>query len=512
MNKPAHLSRRQLLAAGAASALLPLLSRGGFAADGGILRCVTPQSCSSLDPITGKSGYDHAFLYPIFDTLVSFDAETMKPIPGLARAWEYVDLRTLKLTLQENVLFHDGTPFDAEAVRFNLERSRTSDRSNIRGDFATVDSIEVTGSNEITLRLNRPDASLPLVLSDRAGMMVSPTAIEKLGEETNLNPVGTGQMRFVSWAQSDEVVYERNDRYWREGLPLIQGLRIKTITDVATALRSTVSGQADIAYGLSELQIKLIERYEQIEARITSSLRLVYIYLNYARPPFDDKRIRQALNYAIDREVLNQALSVGLGEPTSTILPKSHWASDPEAASYYSYNPEKAKQLLAEAGYPDGIDIHCLGLPDQSSIQMQEIILEQVKKAGIRLNIERSAADVLLGRFFGPAKEGAAAMISWSGRPDPSQSFQQLYAKGSFYNTGGGETPGVEEAIETTRGSVDLDERKKAFAAIQKLVVEEALSVPLLFRPDVSAVSTNVKGFLPNLLGKPKFDGVSLES
>ena len=142
---------------------------------GGILRISAFTNPSSLDPTTGGAGSDHAFLFTMYDTLTEWDYETLKPKPGLAESWNFIDPTTFVLNIRPDVTFHDGTPLDAEAVKFNFERNKSDPKSNIKADLATVASVEITGPMQITLKLNTPDAAMPGILSDRAGMMVSPS-------------------------------------------------------------------------------------------------------------------------------------------------------------------------------------------------------------------------------------------------------------------------------------------------------------------------------------------------
>src|ERR1700737_1434321 len=158
---------------------------------GGLLRISAFTNPSSLDPTTGGAGSDHAFLFTMYDTLTEWDFETLKPKPGLAESWKFTDPNTLVLNIRAGVTFHDGTPLDAEAVKFNLERNKSDAKSNIKADLASMASAEVTGAMQVTLKLSPPDAALPGILSDRAGMMVSPTAVKAASAGTlNRTPVG----------------------------------------------------------------------------------------------------------------------------------------------------------------------------------------------------------------------------------------------------------------------------------------------------------------------------------
>ena len=204
---------------------------------GGTLRISAPANPSSLDPATGGAGSDHAFLFTMYDTLTEWDFETLKPKPGLAESWSFTDPTTFVLNIRPGVTFHDGTPLDAEAVKFNLERNKSDPKSNIKADLASMASVEVTGPMQVTLKLNTPDAALPGILSDRAGMMVSPTAL-KAASAGNVarTPVGAGAYAFVSWADGEKIVVKRNEKYWKPNRPYPDGIEFSIIPELTTGV------------------------------------------------------------------------------------------------------------------------------------------------------------------------------------------------------------------------------------------------------------------------------------
>ena len=479
---------------------------------GGILRVAGNTNPSSMDPQTGGSGSDHVFLYPFFDTLVDFELETLQAKPGLAESWSNPDPKTLILNLRSDVLFHDGTPLDAAAVKFNLDRARSDPRSNIKGDLVTVESVETSGPLQVTLRLKQPDSALLLILSDRAGMMMSPKAIQELGKDNDRRPIGAGPMKLVSWVDNEKVVGTRWEKYWKKDQPWLDGIEISVIHEINTGLRSVIGGQNDFVYFLSPQQKPIVERSKGLVAVSGPTLYCVKIFLNFGRPPLDDVRLRRALNYAIDREAFAKATMAGLSEVATTVLPKVHWAFDPALTNFYPYDPDKAKALLAEAGHAGGFDLPLIGYGDQRQQQRQEVLIEQLGKVGIRPKFTQFSLPEGSAAFFAK-HEGAGLLSQWTGRPDPSLTFTLLYGKDSYFNSGRVEAvPEIGPALLATRATADLAERKRAFAALQRIVLDQALSVPLLFQFELDAHTTKVKGFKPNLLGKPRFDGVWLDT
>jgi ABC-type transport system substrate-binding protein len=499
--------------AAAANVLGPVPAAAQTPKRGGILKVSAPANPSSLDPYTGGSGLDHSFLYIIFDTLIEWEYATLKARPGLAESWKFTDPKTLVLNLRQNVVFHDGTPFNAEAVKFNLDRGKQDQRSNIKADLVTVASIEVTGPHQVTINLSQPDAALPLILSDRAGMMSSPKAVQELGREHDRKAVGTGPWKLVSFADGEKVIATRNEKYWKPGLPHLDGIEMAIIPEVATGLRSVMAGENHYIYQLQAQQRPLAERNKNLQVASGPTVYCVLLYFNASRPPFNDVRVRKAVNHVVNREDFIKLTMGGAAEPAAMILPSTHWAYDKETAKLYPHDVDKAKALLAEAGYKDGLDMNFVGYTDQNAVRRQEVLIEQFKKAGMRLRFTNGTIPETSANFFGPEKKGDGLLAAWTGRPDPSLSYSLMFLKDAYYNPGRVEvSPELTAAISASRVSEDLEGRREAFAKVQRLVMENALCVPLAFQFELDAYSTKVKGYKPNLLGKPKFEEVWLES
>jgi ABC-type transport system substrate-binding protein len=480
---------------------------------GGILKVSCPGNPSSLDPYTGGSGFDHSYLYTMFDTLVEFDYATLKAKPGLAASWNYSDPQTLVMNLQQNVVFHDGTPFNAEAAKANLDRGRTDQRSNIKGDLSTIDSVAISGPNQITIKLKQPDTALPLILADRAGMMSSPKAVQDLGKDHDRKPVGTGAWKFVSFNDGEKVVVTRNEKYWRPGRPYLDGLELNVIPELATGLRSVIAGENDFVYALTPQQKALIDRARNVASATGPTLGCFGVYFNTGRPPFNDIRVRRAFNFAINREEFVKLTQVGVGEPAYMVLPTAHWAYDAETAKLYPHDPDMARKLIAEAGFKDGMDMNLVGFSDQSSAQRQDVLIEQFRKANIRLKFSNGTVSETTTNYFGPEKRGDAYLAGWTGRPDPSLTYSLLFLKEAYYNTSHIDPPAeLTQAINDSRKYEDVEKRKEAFARVQKLAMENALWAPISFSLELDAMSQKVKGYKPNLLGKPKFEDVWLDS
>lgn len=454
---------------------------------------------SSFDPILGNAGSDHVLLYPIYDTLIRFDSN-LQPQPGLAKSWEIEDDTTIVLHLQEGVVFHDGTPFDAEAVKFNLERVN-SEESRV-SDLKNLEKVEVVDSHTVKLHLKQADSSIILALSDRTGMMVSPTAVEKYGQDYTHHPSGTGPFKLVSYERNNEIRYEAFEDYWEEGLPYLDKLTIKIMPDENTRINALKSGQIDLSFPMSPANLEALEKDPSLVVNSHPEVAYHKIYLNTTKPPFDNKKVRQALNYAIDREALVKAVTFGRAEPFYQPFPKGYWANDPSII--IPYDPEKAKQLLQEAGV-ENVAFDMPYYPSGSYERLAQAIRGQLEKVGIEVRLLPMELTKGVSEYF-QEKRHPSYLSRWTGRPDPQQTVNLIFSSDGYYNTGGQSTEELEELLKQAASTYDQNERSKLYGEIARIgILEEAMHIPLLSEPGTAVMTKKVMGYQPNLLGKPVF-------
>lgn len=481
----------------------------GAAATPGVLKVAWPSNPSSLDPQRGNSGSDHGVLFTLYDTLVSFVPETLEPAPGLAESWDQSDPMALVLHLRRGVTFHDGTPFDAAAVKYNIERAQ-GEESNIQADVAAIAGVDVLDRYTVRLNLTEPDSSLLLTLADRAGMMLSPTAAEKHGDAFERHPVGAGPWRFVEWQNGARVRVERFDDYWQDGLPHLDGITFTIMTDDSTAVNALRSGQQDFAFDPPPQDIGNLEESPGFGASVSPQLYQKIVYLDAGAAPFDDVRVRRALNLAINREQLLEVAHFGRGEVGWTPLPSAHWAYAGGLVPTYPYDPEQARRLLAEAGHPGGISFPMIVYTDPTSIRLGEVLKYQLGKVGIRVELIPTELTQGTSEFFNQRRY-PAMLSAWTGRPDPALTYKLMFTAEGYYNTGHVATPGVEEALAAANSTPDLGRRREGLARLAAIVAENALFVPLFFPASAAVYSADVSGYQPSLLGKPKFTTVRIE-
>lgn len=473
---------------------------------GGVLRFAVRGEPSTLDPHRGGSGTDHMSLYPIYDTLVRFDANLV-PQPGLAESWEIPDPRTLVLTLRRNVKFHDGTPFNADAVKYNITRAQDK-KMPVASELANVDAVEVVDPFKVRLRLKRPDASLIMAFADRVGMMVSPAAVEKHGEQFGRNPVGAGEFRLVKWTAGDSVRVERFPDYWDRPRPYLDGILVRIMPDGDTRLAALRSGQVDFIMEIPQQDFEGLKGERGLRTYDRISLAYWRMYLNVAKPPLDKRAAREALQHALDRQALVRTVAFGLGEVHATPFPSVHWAHAPSVAPL---RPDlaKARAKLAEAGVPNGFSFDMAVESAPEHVRRAEAIQAQLGRVGIKVDIKPMELVKGVGMFF-RSKELAAANYRWTGRPDPDQTVRGMFHSTGFFNPGGFRNARLEELMDQAVATYKIEERKKLYAQISEIIREEAIDPGLFFAPALEASSAAVRGYQPNLLGKPIFRGVWL--
>lgn len=454
---------------------------------------------SNYDPIKGSSGADHSLLWPVYETLIKFTPE-LEPEPGLAESWEFIDDTTLELQLREGVTFHDGTPFNADAVKFNIERIN-SEESNV-SDLHNIEKVEVVDEYTVKFILTQPDSSLILALSDRGGMMVSPTAVTEKGEDFSRNPIGSGPYKLVNHVLNGEIVLEAFEDYWQEGVPYLDRMTIKVMADENTRINALKSGEVDFAYNIKPGNTQNLESDPNIVLSSKTNVAFRILWLNSDKGDLDKKAVRQAINIGINREELINAINFGVGEPAHQPFPMEYWAADKDLN--IEYNPEKAKDLLKEAGV-ESVTFDMNHYSNAYEQRLAEAIKSQLNEIGIEVELQAMELNAAVSNYFSE-KEASTLLASWTGRPDPQMTINYLFSNESFYNVGSNSTDEIEDLIAEAAVTYDQKERAKLSSEIsRKTVLEEAIMVPLFFEPQASALNKSLKGYESNMLGKPIF-------
>ena len=484
--------------------------QGGKPRYGGTLRVVHPADVSSLDPIKGNSGNDHSVLFSIYDRLVDFDPKTMAPRPGLAESWEYPSPKVFVLHLRKGVKFQDDTPFNANAVKFNLDRAINAKYSSVATDLASIKSIQTPDKYTVKITLKNRDTALPLALSDRAGMMVSPAPARKYGADFEKHPIGAGPFKVTKSVFGDYVEAKKFQHYWRKGQPYLDGIKWTILEEPQTRTSALLSGQQDFVSYVEVPDVPKVKTASDIQLKISDSLALYRCKLRKDKGPLKDVRVRKAVEYGINRQAISQATTRGMGKPVDVLLPPSHWAYPKDVAGTYKYNPAAAKKLLADAGYASGVTLEAVVTTEPVFRTIGEAMQAQLKDVGIDLRVtvmdhaESTPAYVEHGKFD-------VNCVGWSGRPDPYQTFAANYSPNSAYDAPYEAPPGLMDAMAGTIADESTDARSKAVSRFSQIAMKQyALILPLTTEPSIQAYSDKVHGYVPNLYGKPILNGIWL--
>jgi len=496
---------------------LPALNEGAAQQGGtygGTLRVAHQFPPISLDPHTGSSGADHQTLYSLYDRLVHFKFDSLEFTPGLATAWEFTDPQTLIFTLRAGVTFHDGTPFNAEAVAYNIDRVQNHPNTKVPADLASVESVEIIDDLTIQLNLNRPDSGVVGIMSDRAGMMVSPTAAEADDEkQLNNTPVGTGPFKLAEYSEGDRLLVERYNDYWQEGLPYLDNIEWLFSGNEQAAFNGLRAGDVDVALTLRDFsQVEPLKSESSINVIQSPSLHTDACYINDEIAPWDDVRVRRAFSMAMDRQTLSDVYTFGLAEPAYLPVPPQHWSASKSlaAARINGYDVAKAKELLAEAGL-ESVDVKVLAYQSPVQIRKAELIQSMVAEAGFNVEIIVEELAAAIPGFFADRKYEVFC-APWTGRPDPSQTATSLLGSSAYYSVRDTDRAGVDALIEAAVVSADIDERTAAYEDLWTVAfAEQALWIPLWHNVSVSATTDEVYGYQLNLYGKGQIQFAWLE-
>jgi peptide/nickel transport system substrate-binding protein len=520
-----RITRRDLLRRGAAGALAAGLAgaAGGtlsaFAAQGGrrggTLRAGLDADPPNLDPHRSTAAVDRQVYQSLYDKLVDTDAD-LKIVPMLATSWSVSqDGRTYTLKLRQGVQFHDGTPFNAQAVVYNFNRMRDPKFPSARkSEIAPVAEVTASDPYTVQIKLERPYSPLMYVLTDRAGMMVSPAAAEKDGLNFALRPVGSGPFSFVEKIPQDHITLKRNPNYWMKGLPYLDQVIFRPFPDDNARVANLKSGDVDIINIVPAPQVKQLA---QDSGKPGAAYRLSEhgafswqgIWLNVTKPPFDNKALRQAFSASLDRNAIANVVLQGAAFPSYSFFPNGTPAYDP-TWKIPPRNIGQAKERLQAGGRAGGFEFTLLTVQGQQAQAIAQAVQSMAADAGIQAKIQIIEFGQLLD--VTDKLQHQAALLGWSGRPDPDFDIYPFVTQsgiGSF-NDAGYTNPQVQTLLDAARVLQSMDQRRRAYSQVTRILADDMPYAWLYFPKEYKLMSTKVHGYEHVPDGMMRFHGVWL--
>jgi peptide/nickel transport system substrate-binding protein len=492
------------------TAALALMASGAIAQD---LRIALQSDADILDPDQSRTFVGRIIYTSLCDKLVDISPD-LEIIPQLATDWTVAeDGMSIDMTVREGVVFHDGTPFNAQAVADNIERSQTMDESVRKSELSSIASVDVTGDYTLTLNLTGPDATVMAQLADRAGMMISPTAAAEKGVDFGLEPICSGPFSFGQRVAQDRIVLNKFADYWNADAINFDSVTFLPIPDTTVRLANLQSGDVHILERLAPTDLAQANVDEGINVVSAVSMGYQGITFNVGNgdkgdsPWGTDARLRQAFSYAVDRDAINQVVFEGAyAAGNQPFPPTSPWYD----ADYpvEGRDVEKAKALLAEAGYPDGIDL-VVQVPNTTiPLQLMQVIQSMTAEAGINIEIVSKEFATLLSDQT--AGDYEASQIGWSGRVDPDGNIHQFVTTGGGINDSGYSNATVDDALNAARTQADTASRKAQYDIARDVLIDDAPLVYLYHESWITALDAGIDGYTAYPDGMIRLEGVTL--
>jgi peptide/nickel transport system substrate-binding protein len=482
--------RAALRTLGLTAAAVGLSTRRAAGAPTGEVKIGLAAEPNTFDPHLTVGRNTQIFVVNVYDGLTARDAQG-NLVPALAESWKRLNPTTWQFGLRKGVKFHNGDDFNAESVKFTLDRATNPEtKATISSELSTIASTEILDPFTVNVTTKSPDFLLPVRLGELYGLMLSSKHTSAVGKEAiATRPNGTGPFKLVSWSKNDRLVLEANDAYWR-GAPKVKRITVRPILEDAARIAALQTGEVDLAAPIPHVRIEELRRNEKLVVKTIAAPRIFHVTIDVRKPPFDNVKVRQALNYAVDVNAILRSLYFGHGTRLATVVDKGALGYDP-GVQPYPYDPNRAKALLAEAGYPNGFEVEFDSFTGSIADHAKpaEAIAGYLQKVGIRVKM-----NVFEFSAFGPRRvqnKTAPLFIYSIGNAylEPSWVIRWLTQGGLGMHY---KNPKLDELLTRIEGTDDPRRRAPQYSDVQKLLREEAPFI-FLYQADAAfGMSTRV--------------------
>ena len=458
------------------------------------------ENLTGLDPSNANETSAQSASRLFYQGLYGFDQD-MKLVPLLAESFTVSDdAKQYTFTLRQGVKFQDGTDFNAQAVKISLERLANPENKLKRQSLLSMlDHVEVVDDHTVKVLLKEPFGALVNTLAHPGTMIISPAALEKYGKDIGRNPVGTGPFSFKSWS-ADTLEAVRNDSYWK-GAPKVDGVTIRSVPENGSRMAMLQAGEAQFITPVPPEMVKVIRANASLEVVERPSIVNWYVALNTHKKPFDDVRVRQALNYAVDRTAFCKVVLSGFCEPADSPMPPllKFYAKQ----GVWPYDPAKAKQLLADAGYADGFEAVLWSGNSTTSVRATQFLQQQLAQVGVKAQVTPLESGVLSQKIWSVQTPDEATVQMYYGGWSSSTGDADwalrplLWGKGfppKLFNVAYYSNPEVDSALEAAVATADEARRGEAYAKVQAQVWQDAPWIDLAVEHVLSAQAKDLSG------------------
>ncbi|WP_377891532.1 ABC transporter substrate-binding protein [Alkalihalobacillus sp. R86527] len=500
----------------------------GGSADGNTLIFGRGGDSVALDPAAVTDGESFKVTKNIFDTLLTYGEQDTEINPGLAEKWEVSeDGKTYTFMLREGVKFHDGTDFNADSVVFNFERWMNGSEESFyyyksmfggfKGDEGhVIESVTAKDDYTVEIKLKRPQAPFLKNLAMSPFAIASPDAIEKHGDKFGENPVGTGPFVFDQWSRNDKIVVTKNEDYWMDGYPKLERVIFRAIPDNSARLNALMAGEIDLMDGLNPSDVQQVEDDANLQTFFRPSMNVGYLGLTSNREPLNNKKVRQALNHAVDKQSIIDAFYAGQAEPAKNPMPSVIGGYNDDIEPY-EYDLEKAKALLKEAGYEDGFDMELWAMPvPRPYMPDGQKVAEVIQKSFAEIGVNAEIKSYEWATYLEKARNGEADsfLLGWTGDNGDADNF--LYVLLDKDNIGSNNysyysNDEVHDILIEAQSTPDEEKRNELYKEAQEIIHEDAPWIPLVHSKPALGGSERVKGFSPHPTGSDTLTKVTLE-
>ena len=458
---------------------------------GGSLSISIESDLPTLDPAGFASFNDREAGIILYDTLLDIDTKG-KIIPHLAEKLDSApDATWFRITLHSGVKFHDGTPLDAAAVVAHFKRMMDpKNHCRCIADLTPVDTVEATGPLEVTFKMKTPSAPFPAALADVAGMIESPTAVEKYNNDLSTHPVGTGPFRFKEWQRGAQIVFERNPDYWDKPANLDE-IVLRPMPDEQSRYASLKAGNLDIIMNAGARDVIDAQQGKKFTVIDPGSLATVFVMINTAAPDVSDQRVREAMAHALDRVALNKAINKGLYQIANTVF-GTGLAPHEMVEGYPDYDPAKAKALLADYGKPVKLKLSVAATP--IAVLSGQALQQMWKKVGIDTEIDQFE-QIQLIRNAGN-KDYQVMLYRWAGGADPDKNVYQFFHSKGVVNRTNYKNPEMDKLLDEARATTAPEARLDLYHKINNILAHDLPYITLNYFDNYLLAAPSVHGLV----------------